>query len=123
MVQNSTENYEIGDDDVKNNEKKRKYVKTRELEIDEENVKELRIIKERIPILKSERYTGFLGIIISLRNIFELQKYCTTYGMSFLLSYKVLQDHLENFFQPYGQRVASTTTLPADNLKQCIRGC
>jgi len=117
MMQNSMENQEIGA--VKSNEKKRKYVKKKDdrtegnfgehvfedktqqeknIKNDEENVKELRIIKERIPVLKSERYTGFLGMIICLRNIFELQKYCTTYGMSFLLSYKVLQDHLENFF-------------------------
>jgi len=55
-------------------------------------------IKIRTNILKSERYTGFLGMIISLRNIFELYKKCRTHGMKYLLSYKVLQDHIENFF-------------------------
>ena len=55
-------------------------------------------MKVAVNVLKSERYTGFLGMIISLRNIFELYKTCKAHGMKFLLSYKVLQDHIENFF-------------------------
>lgn len=51
-----------------------------------------------IPILKSSRKTGFLGLIICLQNIFELYKKLKDVGQNYLLSFKLSQDHIETFF-------------------------
>lgn len=37
-----------------------------------EPVRIIKLVKERIPVLKSGRFIGFLGMIICLTNIFEL---------------------------------------------------
>lgn len=54
---------------------------------------------ETIPILKSRRKCGFVGMIICLKNMFDLfddlQK---KYNQEYILTYKLLQDHLEKFF-------------------------
>lgn len=50
------------------------------------------------PILQSQRKTGFLGIIICLRNIFPLFEQFKKMGMSYLLTFKLSQDFLETFF-------------------------
>jgi len=56
-------------------------------------------------ILKSIRKTGFLGFIICLTNLFELYKQIQDY-MTFLLTYKLSQDHLEVFFSAMRSRGA-----------------
>lgn len=58
----------------------------------------------RISILKSDRNTGFLGMIINLRNLFDLYEDVSKLEMKFLLSYKLSQDHLENFFSAVRSR-------------------
>jgi len=49
-------------------------------------------------VLKSNRKTGFLGIIICLNNLINLFKTINREDMSYLLSYKLSQDQLEVFF-------------------------
>jgi hypothetical protein len=49
-------------------------------------------------ILKTNRKTGFLGIIINLRNPFTLFEDLNKKGLEFLLTYKLSQDFLETFF-------------------------
>lgn len=49
-------------------------------------------------VIKSRRKTGFLGTIISIQNILRLYNtYVQTFN-GYLLTYKLSQDHLENFF-------------------------
>ncbi|KYN10886.1 THAP domain-containing protein 9 [Trachymyrmex cornetzi] len=50
------------------------------------------------PILKSGRKTGFLGMIIGLRNMFPLYDELKNVGLTYLLTYKLSQDYLEAFF-------------------------
>ncbi|KYN18566.1 THAP domain-containing protein 9 [Trachymyrmex cornetzi] len=50
------------------------------------------------PILKSGRKTGFLGMIIGLRNMFPLYDELKNIGLTYLLTYKLSQDYLETFF-------------------------
>jgi DNA transposase THAP9 len=50
------------------------------------------------PILKTQRKTGFLGIIVCLRNIFPLFDKFKSLGLTYLLTYKLSQDYLEKFF-------------------------
>lgn len=54
-----------------------------------------------IPILECNRKTGFLGFLICISSVCELYKEvvkCPNPKMSFLLTYKLSQDHLEMFF-------------------------
>lgn len=49
-------------------------------------------------VLDSPRKTGFLGFIVCLTNLFELFSVLKEKGISYLLTYKLNQDHLEIFF-------------------------
>ncbi|KYN22412.1 THAP domain-containing protein 9, partial [Trachymyrmex cornetzi] len=49
-------------------------------------------------ILVSQRNTGFLGFIICLTNMFDLFNILKEKGLTYLLTYKLNQDHLETFF-------------------------
>jgi len=60
--------------------------------------------QQGIQILKSTRKTGFLGLIICLTNLFKLFYVVKPYGMSYLLSYKISQDHIEVFFSAMRSR-------------------
>lgn len=52
-----------------------------------------------IPIIKSTRKTGFIGLIITLKSIENLfNDTIKTDDLDFLLTYKLSQDHLEMFF-------------------------
>jgi len=52
-----------------------------------------------IPIIKSTRKTGFIGLIITLKSIENLfNDTVKTEDLEFLLTYKLSQDHLEMFF-------------------------
>lgn len=52
-----------------------------------------------IPILQSRRKTGFWGFIVALKSILQLARYIFEQEtMSYLLTYKLSQDHLETFF-------------------------
>ncbi|KYN06209.1 THAP domain-containing protein 9 [Cyphomyrmex costatus] len=50
------------------------------------------------PILTCARKTGFLGIIICIRNMFDLFDEIKLLGQKYLLTYKLSQDFLETFF-------------------------
>jgi hypothetical protein len=52
-----------------------------------------------LPAVESSRKTGFLGLIISLKNSLELYSLLKeAYNLKYLLTYKLSQDHLEVFF-------------------------
>ena len=52
-----------------------------------------------IPALKCGRKIGFIGMLVCLNNIFPLFEDPQAYhGHEYLLTYKLLQDHLEKFF-------------------------
>lgn len=53
------------------------------------------------PLIKSNRKTGFLGFIISIHSLLKLYEYLiesNRFGMSFLCTYKISQDHIELLF-------------------------
>lgn len=51
------------------------------------------------PILQIKSKTGFLGLIICLKSAILLaEKLCAEKHMTFLLTYKMSQDHVETFF-------------------------
>lgn len=54
-------------------------------------------------LLKSQRKTGFLGLIICLTNLLKLYEILKPYIL-YLLSYKFSQDHLEVFFSAMRSR-------------------
>jgi DNA transposase THAP9 len=49
-------------------------------------------------VLTYPRKCAFIGLISCLRIIFPLFKMLQPYGLHYLLTYKLLQDHIENFF-------------------------
>ncbi|KAL7296528.1 hypothetical protein TKK_0009962 [Trichogramma kaykai] len=49
-------------------------------------------------ILKTKKHTGFLGLIISMKNALQMMTDMFAEGLEFLLTYKLSQDHLEMFF-------------------------
>lgn len=53
-------------------------------------------------ILKSNRKTVFLGIIICLTNIFPLFNKLQSSDFTYLLTYKLSQDYLDTFLVPLG---------------------
>lgn len=55
-------------------------------------------------ILQCNRKTGFIGMIINLRNIFPLFNRLKSSGMQFLLTYKLSQDFVETFFSAIRSR-------------------
>jgi len=55
-------------------------------------------------ILVSQRNTGFLGFIICLTNMFDLFNILKEKGLTYLLTYKLNQDHLETFFSALRSR-------------------
>lgn len=50
------------------------------------------------PILMHGRRTGFLGLTIALENLIPLYQTLKPYGLRYLLTYKLNQDHLETWF-------------------------
>ena len=55
-------------------------------------------------IVQSSRKTGFIGMIICLRNIFQLFKQLKKLGLTYLLTYKLSQDYIETFFSAIRSR-------------------
>jgi len=55
-------------------------------------------------LLKSQRETGFLGLIIYVTNLINLFEVVKHYEMSYLLGYKLSQDHLKVFFSAMRSR-------------------
>ncbi|EZA62073.1 THAP domain-containing protein [Ooceraea biroi] len=60
--------------------------------------------KKGTAILKTQRKTDFLGIIVCLRNIFPLFEKLKSLGLTYLLTYKLSQDYLETFFSAIRNR-------------------
>lgn len=70
----------------------------------ESYIKTLRL--DNIPILQSPRKTGFFGVIVNMRNIFQLFNTLKEEGFTYLLTFKLSHDYLETFFndvRPWGQ--------------------
>lgn len=59
---------------------------------------------EETPILKTQRKTGFLDMIVCLRNIFPLFEKFKSLGLTYMLSYKLSQDYLETYFSAIRSR-------------------
>jgi hypothetical protein len=55
-------------------------------------------------ILKSNKKTGFLGLILCLKNMFKLFDALKPHGLTYLLTYKLSQDYLEKFFSAIRSR-------------------
>lgn len=55
-------------------------------------------------IVQSSRKTGFIGLIICLRNMFPLFEQLKKVGMTYLLTYKLSQDYIETFFSAIRSR-------------------
>lgn len=55
-------------------------------------------------VLQSNRNTGFLGMIVSLSNIIPYYQSILRHNITFLLTYKLSQDHLEMFFSAIRSR-------------------
>ncbi|KMQ93551.1 thap domain-containing protein 9-like protein [Lasius niger] len=52
-----------------------------------------------VPVLHTQRKTSFLGVILCMKSVIDLAKHVFSEGeMSYLLTYKLSQDHLETFF-------------------------
>jgi hypothetical protein len=49
-------------------------------------------------VILTQRKTGFLGFIISLKNVFEVFEIIQQYHMDYLLTFKLSQDFIEPFF-------------------------
>lgn len=63
------------------------------------NLKIMEECKKEISILNSKKRTGFLGLIISIKSVLHLAIFLfEKQSMSYLLTYKLSQDHLETFF-------------------------
>jgi len=61
--------------------------------------------KTIVPVIKSTRKTGFIGLIISLQSIKNMFiDTVVTKELDFLLTYKMSQDHLEMFFSAIRSR-------------------
>ena len=66
----------------------------------EEYIRELKLING-ISLLNSNRKTGFLGFLVSMRSLITLYNNlvgCLEPQLQFLMSYKMSQDHIEPFF-------------------------
>lgn len=72
-------------------------------------------------ILKSNRKTGFIGMIIGLRNMFLLYDKLKTLGMKYLLTYKLSQDYLETFFSAIRSRGGFNNNPNAFQLKSAYK--
>jgi DNA transposase THAP9 len=56
-------------------------------------------------VIDSDRKTGFIGLVSALSNLLKLYTYLSnTYSFSYMLSYKLSQDHIETFFSSIRQR-------------------
>ncbi|CAI6377379.1 unnamed protein product [Macrosiphum euphorbiae] len=56
-------------------------------------------------IIDSNRKTGFIGLVYGLKNLLNLYEYLNSkYGLNYLLSYKLSQDHIETFFSAVRMR-------------------
>lgn len=54
--------------------------------------------------MKSQRKTGFLSFTICISNLVNLFNLVIRYGMTYLLGYKLSQDHLEVFYRSMRSR-------------------
>ncbi|CAI6355044.1 unnamed protein product [Macrosiphum euphorbiae] len=76
------------------------YIKYKQfIELFEEYVFSLKLV-DGLNVVNSPRKTGFVGIVWALKNwlnMYDLIKE-KDYGLKYILSYKISQDHLETFF-------------------------
>ena len=55
--------------------------------------------KNRVRIISSGRRTGFIGMLVSMRSALGLSDHLEEFGMDYLLTYKMSQDHIETLFR------------------------
>jgi hypothetical protein len=77
--------------------------------------------EQEVPILQTGRKTGFLGMIVLLRNMFALYAKVKRLGMSYLLTYKLSQDFLETFFSAIRSRGGFNNNPNVVQLKSAYR--
>ena len=84
----------------------------------------LKQIHSNTPLVKSNRKTGFLGFLICIKSLLEIYDHLIIsqhFDMSFLLSYKFSQDHLELFFGKIRQLGGSNNNLTARQFKSAYK--
>jgi hypothetical protein len=69
------------------------------------------------PIFQHDRKTGFVGFIQCLRSIVPLFKTLQNHGLQYLLTYKVSQDHLENYFSAVRSKGGNNNNPNAEQFK------
>lgn len=75
-----------------------------------------------ILILDSKQKIGFWGFIVGMKSALKLAKYVFNNNlMSYLLTYKLSQDHLETFFSALRKWEALTTTQRVSSLDVLIK--
>lgn len=72
-------------------------------------------------ILKTNRKTGFLGLIICLKNIYPLFQKLKILHVTYLLTYKLSQDYLEMFFSAIRARGGFNNNPNALQIKSAYR--
>jgi hypothetical protein len=77
--------------------------------------------EQEVPILQTGRKTGFLGMIVLLRNMFALYAKVKPLGMSYLLTYKLSQNFLETFFSAIRSRGGFNNNPNVVQLKSAYR--
>ncbi|KAL1510058.1 hypothetical protein ABEB36_004713 [Hypothenemus hampei] len=73
------------------------------------------------PMLRTNRKTGFLGLIICLSNMFPLFEQLQTVNFTYLLTYKLSQDFLETFFSAIRSRGGFNNNPNAFQLKSAYK--
>ncbi|KAK9696491.1 hypothetical protein QE152_g31863 [Popillia japonica] len=72
-------------------------------------------------ILTSQKKTGFLGIIINLKNVFNLYDAYHKRNLKYLSTYKLSQDHLEIFFSAVRSRFGMNNNPSALQFKYAYK--
>lgn len=76
------------------------------------------------PILNSSRKTGFLGMIISLKSTIAIaETLFKNENFTFLMTYKLSQDHIETFFGAIRSRGGFNNNPTAWDLNQHLNDC
>lgn len=75
----------------------------------------------QIPVVHHDRKSGFIGMLMCLRNIVPLFESLNSYGLLYLLTYKISQDHLENWFSAVRARGGFNNNPNAQQFKSTFK--
>ncbi len=73
------------------------------------------------PVVEHDRCCGFVGMVMCLRNIVPLFECLSSYGLKYLLTYKLSQDHLENWFSAVRSRNGNSNNPTAEQFKSIFK--